>query len=301
MEKNKKNLVLRENGTHHNARQPHPDIDEIQLLDAELSPEPKEISLVDDSNKFSVINLVHKDFKEKILNVPAELLEISLDEIKEKLQPSVMLHRLRFTFWNEYECAIDQGRMMRMSKVWAGICHENHFRDRVSKNQLAMAFILHPPTDYLTVVKESPQAGMENLRKIVSAKVIDDDGTLNPRAADVVIKGIALLDLRVKGAVIQRIDQRLVSLNMNKNFEKEESIVNPDSDEMTELPTSLAQLEKEIERVKSQLLAEPIRGVKTTIDLVNYAQRELDMKFFPEKETVDILPTKKQRNYKSKK
>lgn len=281
MEKNKKTDVV------------HGKIEDLQLEDAIPSPEPPApVTLVDDSNPQSLINLVHPSFRPKLLNIPQELLDLSFEEIKERLNPTVTHYRLRYAFWNEFECAIDQGRMMRMARVYAGICTEGHFSNILSKNQVFMAFLVSRPTDYITVVKESLQAGMENLRKIVSSKVHDEDGNLIPRAADVVIKGIALLDLRVKGAVIQRIDQRLVSLNVNKDIE---ALADPEKAD--ELPNSLALLEKEIEKVKQQLLAEPIRGVHTTTDLVNYAEKRLNMDFSPERKVIDVLPVDRRKNH----
>lgn len=267
------------------------DVD-IQLKDALQEESPHQLTIVDDSNPQSLINLVHPSFRPKLLAIPEELLALSFEEIKERLNPTVTHYRLRYAFWNEFECSLDQGRMMRMSRVYAGICGEKHFSEVLSKNQVFMAFLLNQPTDYITVVKESLQAGMENLRKIVSSNVHDEDGNLIPRAADVVIKGIALLDLRVKGAVIQRIDQRLVSLNVNKDIEAQS-----DPDGSADIPNSLEQLEQEIEKVKNQLLnREPVRGVHTTTDLVNYAERTLNMKFSPEKEVVELRAVERSKS-----
>jgi HPt (histidine-containing phosphotransfer) domain-containing protein len=278
MEKNKK-----QNFTHTEVPE------DIQLKDALQSPPQKDLSIIDDSNNHSVINLVHPSFRPKITNIPTEYLDMSLEDLKKELNPTVTHYRLRYMFWNEYECAVEHGKMMRLTRIYSGVCSEGYFAT-LTKNPLFMAFLVSPPMDYVSVVKESLQAGMENLRRIVSANVFDEDGNLIPRAADVVIKGIALLDLRVKGAVIQRIDQRLVSLNVNKEVTE---MNNPDAE--LNLPNSLEQLNAEIEKVKQQLLAEPIRGVKTITDLANYTQEKIDQNFFKGTKTKPLIA-----NYRKK-
>jgi len=266
--------------------------EDIQLQDALMDPPPQTTQLIDDSEKVCLLNLVHPAFRPRLADIPVTVLELSFEELTKRLRPTVTMYRLRYMFWSEYEFAIQTGSMLRMARVWRGICSESYY-DALIKNQLFLAFMINPPTDYITVVKESLQAGMENLRKIVSADVFDEDGRMNPRAADVVIKGIALLDLRVKGAVIQRIDQRLVSLNVNKDIEAME---NPD--EELDLPNSLDLLEKEIEVVKQKLLAGTIPGVRTTTDLVNYTQKHIDEQHFRNAKTAIILanPRKKAPN-----
>lgn len=237
---------------------------DVQKIDA------VEFDIEDTLNPRSVVSLTSDipSFQlalKKLLTEKPELLDLDYQEISQKANPTFTLCRLRLSFWNEYENAIQNNRKMHIAKVMAGVCTENVFRKKVLADHIKLAFLLSPPKDYVITIKESLDAGLDNLRAIVSAKVLNEDGTLDTKAADVVLKAIALLDMRVKGAVVQRIDQRSLNVNVNRD-------VTPASDK----PQSLEELERELERVKQKLVKDvsharlpsaPEEIVKTMKDL----------------------------------
>jgi hypothetical protein len=208
-----------------------------------------EFNIEDLANPRSVISLtsdiptLQAGIKNLLLTSP-ELLELEFDEIKLKANPSFTLCRLRMSFWNEYENAITNNRKMKMARIVAGVCTDSLFKAKILPDLVRLAYVLSPPKDYVITVKESLDAGLDNLRAIVTAKVTNDDGSLNAKSADIVLKAIALLDMRVKGAVIQRIDQRSLNVNVNRD-------VTPHA---SSAPTSLEALERELDLVKQKLV-----------------------------------------------
>lgn len=219
-----------------------------QLADVEQI-DAIEFSIDDLENPRSVISLtnniptLHDAIKRALRDSP-DLFLMEHDELTRKANPSFTLSRLRLSFWNEYENANQHNRKMVFGKIIAGVCTDTVFKRKVITDDVKLAYILCPPKDYQITVKEALDAGLDNLRAIVSAPVLDERGHLITKAADVVLKAVALLDMRVKGAVIQRIDQRSLNVNLNKE-------VPPDSHHA---PATLEELERELAVVKQKLV-----------------------------------------------
>lgn len=184
---------------------------------AQLSSVHKETELIPkdvtggDKSLLALLSGVPK-MRQKIMELQKDSPELLLiDEVsfKKKHQDVITLvtQRIRVALWQEFEQAIHNNRVMRVSQIFAGTCSESSFYNLIN-NPVRLAYILCAPADYVVMLKEAHSAGLEKLREIFSARIMDDEGYLNPKAADMVIKAFALLDARLKGAVVQRIDQR---------------------------------------------------------------------------------------------
>lgn len=222
-----------------------------QLKDVSPDPERVEYVVTDTDNPRSVLNLIKNcpRIHEAILRLMIEEPELlSLDEgsLHKLVHPTVGMQRIRFSFWAEYENCASRGRPMKQAQIIGGILTEQNFKESFLANNKKVAYMLCPPTNYVVQVKEALQAGFETVRQIVSAKVIDEDGFLIPRAADVVLKAVALLDIRVKGSIVQRIDQRTLNMNM-------------EAPPQIQIPESLDDLERQIAEVRKKLIATPRR------------------------------------------
>lgn len=166
---------------------------------------------------------------------------------KEKIREfnTVALKRVRLAFWLEYESALTSGRQMRVRNIISGSVTEKVFHKYIEDN-MRLAYIMCPPANYVVQLKETHQAGLDALREIMSAKVTDEDGYLIPRAADVVIKAFAIIDLRLKGAIVQRIDQRTLNVNANTNLSE---------DAAKQLTSDMSDLDRQLEETRKKLLA----------------------------------------------
>lgn len=226
-------------------------------------PEPIEYSVIEPDNPNSVLNLVAgiptiMDAVCRVKDEAPDLLTCDFYEIKNKAKPTLTLSRLRQSFWQEYEAAVTGNRKMKLAKIIAGVCTEAFLKVKVLPENEKVAFILSPPSDYLVIVKEALNAGLDTLRQIVGAKVIRDDGTLDTKAADTIIKAVALLDMRVKGAIVQRVDQRTLNMNINQQLPQGSKA----------LPRSVEELDRELDEVKKKLL-----GAVTNVKLPSNPQK----------------------------
>lgn len=210
------------------------------------------LSILEEEDKFSLINMLHiaPAFREKVLllhkNRP-ELFSFDETKLKQLVGRSDMtptLQRLRMTFWHEYIACRENHRTFKLTNIVAGICSLKHLSD-IADNPHQLAFLICPPADYVLSLKEAHAAGLEKIREIFSARITDDEGYLNPKAADMVIKAYALIDARLKGAIVQRIDQRTISATTQLSKDQAGAAFG--------IPTDMNLLEQELEKTRKQL------------------------------------------------
>lgn len=239
---------------------------EEQLRDVIPVEEKKEISIDDEENPRSLVNLAKKvpcvsAAIERIKEQNYEYLTWTESDFMKGKQKkfSVLEQRIRFGLWAEYDACkrSENGRLMQPAQILAGLCTRPMF-ERLMRDNLIAAFILCPPANYNVVVKEALNRGLERIREIVDAPVLDNEGYLIPRAADAVIKAVQMLDTRVKGAVIQKVDQRSINYNMNKEMDARLPV-------QGQLPQSMEDLDKLLLEAQTKLKQINSAPVKETI------------------------------------
>lgn len=194
---------------------PEPFPDSPDLNDLVEVPEKVPKNIVGDDRSLIALLAGAPKVQQRILDLQERFPEyLTIDEPSFKRTHreliTLVTQRLRVSMWTEFESAIQGNRLMRIRQIYSGTCAETTFYSLID-NPVRLAYILCPPADYIIMLKEAHSAGLEKLREIFSAVIIDEDGYLNPKAADIVLKAYALLDARLKGAIIQRIDQRTLT------------------------------------------------------------------------------------------
>ena len=226
---------------------PQPYQDSTETNDVVQSPERIAKNVIgDDRSLLSLLGRAPK-VREKILLLQKDnpdLLNTDESFFKQNHRDVITLvtQRIRVSLWQEYEAAIQNNRLMKISQIYAGTCSESAFYALVD-NPNRLAYILCPPADYIVMLKEAHGAGLEKLREVFSARILDEEGYLNPKAADIVIKAFALLDARLKGAVVQRVDQRVLTANVSPASQNGQ----------TGMPPNMEALEIELAKTREQL------------------------------------------------
>jgi hypothetical protein len=91
-----------------------------------------------------------------------------------------------------------------------------------------VAWILSPPASYMVRMEEALNQGLVEMRDIMSQPHIDPvTNKINTRLAEIKLKTVMFLDLRVKGAITQKIEQtnKSVSLTMHANEEQAKELL----------------------------------------------------------------------------
>lgn len=185
-------------------------------LEVEVS---KDVSVVDQSDPRSVINLVSDRTRAAMLHVVRtypHYLNKSEHELLKLLKPSEIDDKVRLLFWIEYNRAQDSNTKMVMSHTYSKVMSRDCFFDLL-KVPRRVAWIMSPPEEYMISLEASLNHGRRNMDKIMRMSLFDEKGKLRTAEAKVFLKAFELLDNRVKGAVVQRIEQKTASLHLHQS------------------------------------------------------------------------------------
>lgn len=242
------------------------------MLPALISVEkkPDDTVLEDGGFSFDVdrhfLKLLPRFVQDRVTAIPLVWWDFSEEEIVQKTwpeqnAPDSVCDKLRLALWDEYDrCFRFKLTALDMEKCLRGICTLGYFRARVLTEPGKVVFLCTPPPLYENQVRLLHQKGLFELQKILALPLLLPDGTPDAKIADVKRRIYDSLDLRLKGAIVQRIDQR----NVNVNIDADPTAFNPERPDemksMEELELELQALEK-----KSMSLSIPGGGVAAEV------------------------------------
>lgn len=186
-------------------------------------------------------------------------------ELQKKVKPSAEHNRLRLSFWREYERALQTKEEMNPVNIYKGIVSRENFEEIIKGQPRVVAWILKQPTNYVNMMEEALAFSMHRVREILempiykmeTKKVPRPDGTVkemqkrvpNVPVAKLILDTMKLLDLRVKGAVVQTVRQHVKTESTNRNLTANFNV----SAEMDKTPKSLADIDAQIAQLTQGL------------------------------------------------
>lgn len=160
--------------------------------------------MLESKNPRSIINIAPEGMKELIEKLPREFLEMSERRLHEVVDPDPMLNRVRLAFWKEYDIA--QGEIRKMG--WLGVTkmvqRPSVMLKRMMEDPLKLAWILCPPANYDVFLEEAIQHGMTRIREILDLSLQKEDGSIDTRVGELILKATAFIDLRRHGGFVQK-------------------------------------------------------------------------------------------------
>lgn len=188
-----------------------------------------EVEYFNEENERSLFNLVGSRIQEH-METPLVKSYLVMDEVelRKEVEPTPTINRLRISFWREYDRAQQLKVQMKTVNIYAGICPRETFENYL-EDASYVAWMCKPPVDYINAMEEALSYGIDRMREILEVSLtqvesikigkdeFEDREMFNPKAAELIIKTVALLDTRVKGAVIQKVEQKVTSENRNVN------------------------------------------------------------------------------------
>lgn len=174
-----------------------------------------EISPLDRSNGRSLVNMVPMALRKVFRELGEEdfgYTEEGYEREYGRVDASTNL--LRIAFWREYEIAQSQMRQMGMEGIAFGCGMLVGQVKKTLSNRSDLRWVLIPPLSYENFLDEALAFGLQRLRKdILGAKIYDDEGRLDVKAADLLLKAVAFMDMRKNGAIKQRIESVSHTIN----------------------------------------------------------------------------------------
>lgn len=214
----------------------------MRAMTAKQSDVPSAPSIYNEDDPRSVIRLVQPSLREAILSLPDEYRNLSELEYKKKYFPSAQDNRIRGSFWREYDLAQAEMRPMNSTAIFAGHTTNEYFYTRFLKNYQMVGWMIIPPTDYMVFIEEGLNYGISRIREIMELPIMDTKGRVNTRVCEIIIKATAMLDMRIKGAYIQRSEIKQLNFNMETDAKDMGKLLRTDS--MEEIDKRIKYLEK---------------------------------------------------------
>lgn len=176
----------------------------------------QEVVLFELENARSLVNIVSDGFRDSIYAAQRkypELFEMEertlWKELRDRKQMPVPTdNRLRAAFWYEYNRAQNEVCNMNLTSVYAGVCTREFFHRNYVTNAYKMAWLMCPPTSYTIIMQEALTFGIDQLREILEEPTTVN-GKFNAALANLKLKIVAMMDLRLKGGIVQK------NLNLN--------------------------------------------------------------------------------------
>lgn len=186
----------------------------------------------------NLVSFLPKPLSERILKISKEAYEIQeVNELKKKAKANERLELLRESFWNEYEKAIVQDRVISSGNIYEGICNR-YIWHSVIKDDFKLMYIITPTAKYESRIKVIlKEKAVPVLNQILDAPMFDCKGDMNINLAALKVRVIKQLEDRIKGNPVQRIE--------NKEFKLSASV---SSDNMEDLKKRMEELDAQLSK-----------------------------------------------------
>lgn len=214
-----------------------------------------EVNLFDTKEPRSLVNIVWKDFRpvvERVRDGAAHLFELSEDRLKKKASPEILHTMLRMRFWQEYDIAQSAGRRMMQKDVTRGLCTAEYWSRSICPSAELVAYMITPPPKYINKMEAMLDISMDEILAILELPIKNAQGKIDIGLIKEKVKIFQSLDLRVKGAVLQKvaIHQRI---DQRTQIQSADSVL--DSMSLTDLEaldSTINKVKKQIERTQNR-------------------------------------------------
>lgn len=226
-----------------------------------------ETSILDADNPYSILNLVPPLLREAIDNLSTNYYGLSERDLRRKINPCPEVARLRLNFWDEYERAVSQKRKMDLLSLTKGVCSNDYFYTKILKNPDWVAFMTIPPADYQLALREMLELGWDRIREVLLLPITEKiqlktsvkgaDGKqetvyeiierTNTKLIGEIRQMVGMIDLRVKGAILQKVQVEQRNLNVNVHTDDASPYL------ATQTMGQLEAMEQRVARLKSEM------------------------------------------------
>jgi hypothetical protein len=179
------------------------------------------VDLLSRDDPRSVINIVSAETQAHIFRAYTsrpDLFRMGEVELRRACKPTVTDNRLRLAFWNEHNLAQENGTTMRMTSVYAGVCTRQFFETKYLSEPVNIAWMLCPPASYIIALEEIVARSQTKLSEILDAEVVDEDGKVDVKLGELILKINVAAEARLKGSVLVRKHITGEVTNTNKNL-----------------------------------------------------------------------------------
>lgn len=172
----------------------------------------------DRSNPKALINMVPQFVREQLLYLQDHYFAMSNSELEDRLFPlggaDTISSQLKIQFWDEYDRALRWNEVrMKVPNICAGIGSAIWMR-RWCEDKLRLTWLIRVPQTYESSLADIHRLSITQMRKIMQLDACSGPQP-NTRLMDIQFRIAQHVDQRVKGAVVQRVEQKTLSVHVN--------------------------------------------------------------------------------------
>lgn len=185
----------------------------------------QDLTISDEQPETSYIHMVPEVVKNAIIVAaqtrPGLFKHTDERNLRRDLKPSEMADKIRIAFWYEYHRCLDAGReKLLMLRVYGGVMAREDFYSKFLRDPENVMWMICPPTDYMVSMRRSLNRALQGLHDIIEMGCeAAENKTITDKQTASFLKAFELIDNRVRGAVIQRIEQRSQNVHLHTSAE----------------------------------------------------------------------------------
>lgn len=196
--------------------------------------------------------------------------------VRRYVDPDDRDDRVRLAFWDEYNASTAAGKRMSLQAIISGTCSWESWITAYEPHDKRMCWIFTPPTSYVSQMRHILHRGTERLLEIINLPMLTDEGKVDIKIANLILRAWQLADMRVKGGVMQKVQIEQKSMNLNLNAES--TVDNLRSQVASMDLQELESLEARIEKAKRESYKYLKGASKEQIDLIiNASSGDMEM------------------------
>lgn len=188
---------------------PAPALQRIQL------EEPP--SIYDEDDELSLVRCLTGKLKAAVQAVPLEFRVLGPKELIEfaELELTRIDYALRTSFWREYGRAMALGLpTLETRRIFAGVCSEVQWK-RILDTPGRVAWLVLPQLTYQNEMEAILGRATTRLWELIEMDVRDPKTKKTcPRRAELLLKVITMVNDRVKGMAVQRVEKKTASIKV---------------------------------------------------------------------------------------
>ncbi len=187
-------------------------------------------------------NFIPDEVLDWLEDLPMGFIDKTPEELEAAFNYDTLVRKIRVAFWVEYEYAVSKLHRLKMSSVARRVGMAPKHLERVFKVHENLAYITLPIESYDNFLDEALSHGLKRVREEllnIPIKYIDKHGNeaYNVKAAELLLRTVAFLDLRKHGAPKQKIE----NVNINGRPKEFKDLI--DTTNLEAIDKRIAQLE----------------------------------------------------------
>jgi len=170
-----------------------------------------------DEKELRLYNIMPRECRETFDDMPLSLLTMDETHLEPIVRPTPFLNQVRTAFWQEYDAAQNSLTNMTFRGIQGFIGKGSPsilLREHLTMPN-SLAWVLIPPTHYDSLVDEALARGLRRLQQIIDLPMQSDDGRIDHKAIELIMKAVAFLDIRKNGMPTQRTVQEIKQMSVN--------------------------------------------------------------------------------------